>query len=66
LGRSRLFKESDPNGCTYYKTNTQNKLWQFPISEAYGRIRQKMINAGRKLKNKGIEAQLNLIPFESD
>ncbi|MCM4150981.1 SusC/RagA family TonB-linked outer membrane protein [Arenibacter sp. N53] len=49
---------------TYYKTNTTDQIMAVPISgtTAYS---SKVINAG-EIENKGIEAQLNLIPFDSE
>ncbi len=49
---------------TYYKTNTTDQIMAVPISgtTAYS---SKVINAG-EIENKGIEAQLNVIPFESE
>ena len=49
---------------TYYRTNTTDQIMAVPISgtTAYS---SKVINAG-EIENKGIEAQLNLIPFESE
>jgi outer membrane receptor protein involved in Fe transport len=49
---------------TYYKTNTTDQIMAVPISGATA-YSSKVINAG-EIENKGIEAQLNLIPFESD
>ncbi|MEZ4970980.1 MAG: SusC/RagA family TonB-linked outer membrane protein [Flavobacteriaceae bacterium] len=48
---------------TYYRTNTTDQIMAVPISgtTAYS---SKVINAG-EIENKGIEAQLNIIPFES-
>ena len=49
---------------TYYRTNTTDQIMAVPISgtTAYS---SKVINAG-EIENKGIEAQLNLIPFDSE
>lgn len=49
---------------TYYRTNTTDQIMAVPVSgtTAYS---SKVINAG-EIENKGIEAQLNMIPFESD
>lgn len=50
--------------ATYYETNTTDQIMAVPISgtTAYS---SKVINAG-KIQNKGYEAQLNLIPFDSE
>lgn len=49
---------------TYYQTNTTDQIMAVPISgtTAYS---SKVINAG-EIQNKGIEAQLNITPFQSD
>ncbi len=49
---------------TYYETNTTDQIMAVPISgtTAYS---SKVINAG-KIQNKGYEAQLNLVPIDSD
>lgn len=49
---------------TYYKTNTTDQIMAVPISGTTG-YSNKVINAG-EIENKGIEAQLNLIPFDSE
>ncbi|MCM4172592.1 SusC/RagA family TonB-linked outer membrane protein [Arenibacter sp. TNZ] len=49
---------------TYYKTNTTDQIMAVPISGATA-YSSKVINAG-EIENKGIEAQLNLIPFDSE
>lgn len=49
---------------TYYKTNTTDQIMAVPISGTSG-FGSKVINAG-EIQNKGYEAQLNLIPFDSD
>ncbi|MCK0155822.1 SusC/RagA family TonB-linked outer membrane protein [Cellulophaga sp. F20128] len=49
---------------TYYQTNTTDQIMAVPISGSTG-YSSKVINAG-EIENKGYEAQLNLIPFESD
>jgi TonB-linked SusC/RagA family outer membrane protein len=49
---------------TYYKTNTTDQIMAVPISGSSG-YSSKVINAG-EIENKGIEAQLNLIPFDAE
>ena len=49
---------------TYYETNTTDQIMGVPLSGTTG-YSSKVINAG-KIQNKGYEAQLNLIPIESD
>lgn len=49
---------------TYYKTNTTDQIMAVPISGSTG-YSSKVVNAG-EIENKGIEAQLNIIPFDSD
>ncbi|EAR01508.1 SusC/RagA family TonB-linked outer membrane protein [Maribacter sp. HTCC2170] len=50
--------------ATYYETNTTNQIMAVPLSGTTG-YSSKVINAG-KIQNKGYEAQLNLIPFDSE
>ena len=49
---------------TYYETNTTDQIMAVPLSGTTG-YSSKVINAG-KIQNKGYEAQLNLVPFDSD
>lgn len=49
---------------TYYQTNTIDQIMAVPISGASS-FSRKVINAG-EIENKGIEAQLNIIPIESE
>lgn len=49
---------------TYYKTNTTDQIMAVPLSGTTG-FGSKVVNAG-EIENKGIEAQLNIIPFDSD
>ena len=49
---------------TYYQTTTKDQIMAVPISGATG-YETKVVNAG-VISNKGIEFQLNAIPFESD
>ncbi|MGB5554346.1 MAG: SusC/RagA family TonB-linked outer membrane protein [Flavobacteriaceae bacterium] len=49
---------------TYYKTNTTDQIMAVPISGTTG-YSSKVVNAG-EIENEGIEAQLNLIPFDSE
>ncbi|MFH6604012.1 SusC/RagA family TonB-linked outer membrane protein [Maribacter algicola] len=50
--------------ATYYQTNTTDQIMAVPISGTSG-FDSKVVNAG-EIQNKGIEAQLNLIPFDSE
>lgn len=49
---------------TYYKTNTTDQIMAVPISGTTG-YSKKVVNAG-EIENRGIEAQLNVIPFDSE
>ncbi|MCL6267055.1 SusC/RagA family TonB-linked outer membrane protein [Flagellimonas myxillae] len=49
---------------TYYQTNTTDQIMAVPVSGTTA-FSSKVVNAG-KIQNKGYEAQLNLIPFDSD
>ncbi len=49
---------------TYYQTNTTDQIMAVPLSGTTG-FDTKVVNAG-EIQNKGYEAQLNVIPFDSD
>lgn len=49
---------------TYYKTNTTDQIMAVPLSGTTG-YGSKVVNAG-EIENKGIEAQLNIIPIDSE
>ena len=59
-----LFKNRVQLDFTYYQTNTTDQIMAVPLSGTTG-FDSKVVNAG-EIQNKGYEAQLNLIPFDSD